>query len=103
MNSPWDLKSPGNFPKIADTTIGGGAGSALNPSILISAGVATFVATAVSIISIVLQLKVRLIGSWSSQAERVNGCRIIVNQFCSGENKIDRLSAEMLFKHVFGC
>lgn len=36
----------------------GGAGSALNPAILISAGVATFVATVVSLIGIALQLKV---------------------------------------------
>lgn len=35
----------------------GGAGSALNPAVLISAGVATFVATVVSAIGIVLQLK----------------------------------------------
>lgn len=42
----------------------GGAGSALNPAVLISAGVATFVATAVSALGIWLQLKVR--GEFSS-------------------------------------
>ncbi|KAF8331318.1 organic solute transporter Ostalpha-domain-containing protein [Cantharellus anzutake] len=36
---------------------GPGAGNALNPSILISAGVATFAATVISVISIILQLK----------------------------------------------
>jgi hypothetical protein len=37
---------------------GGGAGSALNPAVLISAGVATFVATVVSVVGILFQLKV---------------------------------------------
>lgn len=37
---------------------GGGAGSALNPAVLISAGVATFIATVVSAIGIFFQLKV---------------------------------------------
>jgi hypothetical protein len=37
---------------------GRGAGNALNPAILISAGVATFVAAVVSIIGIGFQLKV---------------------------------------------
>jgi len=43
---------------------GGGAGSALNPAVLISAGVATFVATVVSVIGIVFQLKVSLPRHW---------------------------------------
>lgn len=46
----------------------GGAGSALNPAILISAGVATFVATVVSVIGITLQLKV---SSWNGRVRLV--------------------------------
>ena len=60
MDTPiWALELFRNSKQVIDTDIGRGAGSALNPSILISAGVATFIATAVSVNSIVLQLKVR--------------------------------------------
>lgn len=42
----------------ANSDHGGGAGSALNPAVLISAGVATIVATVVSVVGILFQLKV---------------------------------------------
>lgn len=42
----------------AKSGYGGGAGNALNPVVLISAGVATFVATVVSVVGILFQLKV---------------------------------------------
>lgn len=58
MDTPiWAPELFRNSKQVIDTDIGRGAGSALNPSILISAGVATFIATAVSVNSIVLQLK----------------------------------------------
>ena len=65
----------------------GGAGSALDPSVLISAGVATFIATAVALLGIVLQLKV-LCFTHSGAARADEPFRIIESQYCNGVHSI---------------
>jgi hypothetical protein len=56
----WGLLASQNFDESTNVPGRGGAGSALHPAILISAGVATFIATTVALLGIVLQLKVLL-------------------------------------------
>jgi hypothetical protein len=72
--------------QFSDEIIGpgrGGAGSALHPAVLISAGVATLIATAVAVLGIVLQLKVVCYPhSVASDADEL--FRTTESQFCNG-------------------
>lgn len=66
---------------------GPGAGSSLNPAVLLSAGIATLVATIVSAFGIWLQLKVCDASMLLVLSYRLNDGtdRTIVNRSCNGE------------------